>query len=91
MRGAALRQHAARDGVDRKLGDTPYPPNDPKMPGEPRGCNRRERSLLWRFRFWTVRRFGGFEGRGAGVRVLASHGRYRETVDPTFNFVVKDW
>jgi hypothetical protein len=30
-----LLEWAERDEVDRKLGDAPYPPNYPKMPGEP--------------------------------------------------------
>ena len=30
-----LLEWADRDAVDRKLEDAPYPPNFPKMPGEP--------------------------------------------------------
>jgi hypothetical protein len=30
-----LLEMAARDEQDRGLGDMPYPPNFPKMPGEP--------------------------------------------------------
>ncbi len=39
-----LIEMADRDERDRGLGDAPYPPNFPKMEGEPAGCNRVERA-----------------------------------------------